>query len=349
MKMIKLAALRTGFEPADEFSNPYSKRFDRAAAYDLMEKNRLRTFGLLCEAGKTKPDLALTSISIDNMMMYGQPCPDLVARAVETIPGPTSDRLSELAKTFEMMIAASYNERDGDDIYSTVVLFGKKGELIGKYRKVHLPAHEKWTVTPGREINVMKTEIGNIGVAICHDIAFPEHCRTLAMKGADIILYPTDGWGATYSTADCNMGEALVRIRASENACFLVAAKTIPYGGPGGKSCVVSPRGAILAENAGNKDGVVVAECGADFDITEPKHHFAFTSGADSARARYAVERVPSAYAELTARVPALMERYAGVPFAVESEKIEEIKRHEIEFQRAMYDKKPHFLESYHW
>jgi len=346
---VRLAALRPDFEKMDEFSNPYSPAFDRAAAAPFMEKALQRTFALLHKAGEAGADLVLTSIDIKNASFYSNPYPDIFQAAAEPMPGPTSERLGEIARKYSMIVAASYEERAGDDIYSSVVILGRKGELIGVYRKVHLPVHEQWNKKVGTEIPVFKSEIGNLGVAICHDIAFTEQCRTLSMKGADIILYPTDGWGTTHATTNYNMGEALARIRAAENFCYLVAAKTIQYGGPGGKSCIVSPRGEIIAENAERVDGIVWADCGTDYDIVEPKHHFAFTSGSASVRGRYTFERVPAAYGELVAEKPAVMERYKDVHYNVEKVDIEQKRADLVDFQRAAREGRPHFLKDYHW
>jgi predicted amidohydrolase len=87
-----------------------------------------------------------------------------------------------------MHTAANYYEKDGAKVYNTTVLTGRGGEIAGKYRKIHMPAHERWLAEPGSKCPVFETDIGRLGISVCYDIVFPEHARILALNGADILL-----------------------------------------------------------------------------------------------------------------------------------------------------------------
>ena len=132
--------------------------------------------------------------------------------ASEPVPGPTTRFLGEAAKKYNLYIVAGILEKEGDVVYNTAVLIDRKGELAGKYRKVSLPREEiDGGVMPGEDIPVFDTDFGRIGIMICWDMQFPEVARTLAMKGAEVILVPI--WGGDIT---------LTKARAIENQVYLV-------------------------------------------------------------------------------------------------------------------------------
>jgi predicted amidohydrolase len=149
----------------------------------------------------------------------------------EPVPGPTTARLVEVARQRNAYIVASLYERDGHAIYNTAVLIGRKGEIVGKYRKVYLPYDEPDDgVTPGSDYPVFQTDFGKVGMMICWDSAYADPARALALKGAEIILMPI--WDGL---------QTLVKARGMENGVFLV---TSSYGDP---SLIQDPKGEILA------------------------------------------------------------------------------------------------------
>jgi len=149
----------------------------------------------------------------------------------EPVPGPTTARLVELARRRNSYVAASIYEKDGLAIYNTAVLVGRKGEIVGKYRKVYLPYDEPDDgVTPGSDYPVFQTDFGKVGMMICWDSAYADPARALALKGAEIILMPI--WDGL---------QTLVKARGMENGVFLV---TSSYGDP---SLIQDPKGEILA------------------------------------------------------------------------------------------------------
>lgn len=108
---------------------------------------------------------------------------------------------SNVAKQAGVVLVGSFFEKRTAGMYhNTAVVFEKNGEIAGKYRKMHIPDdpqfYEKFYFTPGDlGFNPIKTSVGNLGVLICWDQWFPEAARIMALKGADMLIYPTAiGW-----------------------------------------------------------------------------------------------------------------------------------------------------------
>jgi predicted amidohydrolase len=245
---------------------------------------------------------------------------------VEEIPGPTSEKASALSKKYNMYTATNYAERDGDKIFNTTVLIGRDGKIIGKYRKIHLPAYESWYTTPGSEYPVFETDIGRIGFAICHDMAFPEHCRNVALNGADIILNSTGGWGFVTNR---ELGLPLLQVRAAENCVYIANAYCINPIVPGSSSCIISNRGEVLAENKSmTEDGIAMAEIKADYEMIHDNCMWNFFSDVRSERIRFMLERMPKTYGDLCNENPPLMKDcYPGYKYARTPDELKEISK----------------------
>src|SRR4051812_11327586 len=170
----------------------------------------------------------------------------------EPLPGPATDAFATLAAKYKMYIACPMLEDVGKTkYYNTTVLLDRAGKIAGKYRKTHLclpiGGGEGETTLAGDEIPVFKTDFGTIGMTICMDIHYPELYTTLALKGAEIILWPS---AAMDYTGD--LIESIVNARAVDNQVFFVAAHFVqmPYlaGKHYGRSRVVDPMGRIRAD-----------------------------------------------------------------------------------------------------
>ena len=117
-----------------------------------------------------------------------------LAETVET--NPAVNRLKSVAKELNVVIPVSFYEKYGNTFYNTVAMIDAGGELLGIYRKTHIPDdhfyQEKFYFTPGDTgFQAWHTKFGCIGVGICWDQWFPECARSMALMGADILLYPT--------------------------------------------------------------------------------------------------------------------------------------------------------------
>ncbi len=192
----------------------------------------------------------------ENVSFLG-PEGDKAARA-EPLDGPTGARLSALARSLRIHLAAgSFPETSPDPArpYNTAALFGPDGALLCRYRKMHLfdldlgpggPSHrESATTTAGDEIVVTDTELGRVGMSICYDLRFPELYR--AMGSVDLLLVPS---AFTVVTGQAHWAP-LLQARAIENQAYVLAAAQVGPHGAGrkshGRSMIVDPWGVVLA------------------------------------------------------------------------------------------------------
>lgn len=198
----------------------------------------------------------------------------------EPLPGPTTHKLSEIAKEHGIVILAPIFEKEAPGIYyNSMAVINSDGKLLGTYRKMHIPEdpgfHEKYYFTPGDlGYKVFNTEFGRIGTLICWDQWFPEAARLTAMKGADILIYPTAI--ATLASESKEEGEqfhnawrAIQQSHAIANGCFVASINRVGveegatfWGG----SFISGPFGEILAEG-GDQEEIVTAE--VDFGTIE--------------------------------------------------------------------------------
>jgi predicted amidohydrolase len=181
------------------------------------------------------------------------------ARFAESIPGPSVEALERACARLGLHCVAGLLERDGSRLRNSAVLVGPDG-LVGRYRKTHLPflGVDRF-VSPGDEPpEVFETPLGRIGIEICYDLRFPELTRTLALRGAEVVVHPTNWPAAVRPLADF-----LTRARAAENRVYLLTANRVGREGGVeffGKSQVVDPSGTRLVEVGEDREELVVAE-----------------------------------------------------------------------------------------
>ncbi|MFQ6015407.1 MAG: carbon-nitrogen hydrolase family protein [Anaerolineae bacterium] len=189
----------------------------------------------------------------------------------EEIPGPTIERMMAKAREHGVFLhCGSIAERSAQTtrLFNTTVLLGPHGEIIARYRKIHLYDAdlgpdlrylESALYEPGRDIVSLEAGGMKIGLTICYDLRFPELFRILAVRGAEVIFLPAN---FTFHTGRDHW-EVLIRARAIENQLFMVAPAQVGYYGPRrrtyGHSMIVDPWGRILSE-APDEPSVVTAE-----------------------------------------------------------------------------------------
>ncbi len=197
----------------------------------------------------------------------------------ENIPGPSTDRLTKLAREKSIVIVASLFEKRAAGVYhNTAVIIDADGKILGKYRKMHIPDdpayYEKFYFTPGDlGFQSWKTARGNLGVCVCWDQWYPEAARLTALRGAEILFYPTAiGWHPRekekYGAAQFSAWQTMQRSHAIANGCFVAAANRIGYeapaGGDGiefwGQSFICAPSGEILAQASVDREEIVSAD-----------------------------------------------------------------------------------------
>ena len=188
----------------------------------------------------------------------------------EPIPGPVTDQLAARARQHGVYLhAGSILERvEGDPrVRNTTVVIAPSGEIVARYRKIHMfditldggeAYRESAVVAPGDEVVTFDMDGVTVGLAICYDLRFPELFRILALRGAEIIVLPA----AFTMTTGKDHWEVLIRARAIENQVFMIAPgqhgtyddKHWCYG----RSTIVDPWGVVLA-TAPDPDTVITA------------------------------------------------------------------------------------------
>ncbi|HEY7885426.1 MAG TPA: carbon-nitrogen hydrolase [Cellvibrionaceae bacterium] len=196
----------------------------------------------------------------------------------ETIPGPSTDVLAELARELKIVIVASLFEKRATGLYhNTAVVLERDGTIAGKYRKMHIPDdpgfYEKFYFTPGDlGFEPIHTSIGTLGVLVCWDQWFPEAARLMAMKGAEVLIYPTAiGWCPDDDSAEQERQRTawvtIQRAHAVANGVPVISVNRIGHetdsgGGSGidfwGTSFVAGPQGEILGETGAEEQVLVV-------------------------------------------------------------------------------------------
>ncbi len=194
----------------------------------------------------------------------------------EPVPGPSTEVLQELARQLEVVIVASLFEARARGLYhNTAAVIDADGSYLGNYRKMHIPDdpgfYEKFYFTPGDlGYKVFKTRYATIGVLICWDQWYPEAARLTALKGAEILFYPTAiGWAASEHSGDVRRAQqsawkTMQLSHAIANGVFVAAANRVGREGElefWGNSFVSDPFGQVVSEAAGQDEAVVLAEC----------------------------------------------------------------------------------------
>jgi N-carbamoylputrescine amidase len=208
-------------------------------------------------------------------------------KLAETIPGPSTDAFTKLAKKHKVVIVASLFEKRTSGLYhNTAVVIDADGSIEGIYRKMHIPDdplyYEKFYFTPGDTgFRTWDTKYAKIGVLICWDQWFPEGARLTAIQGAQILFYPTAiGWHpsekAEYGAAQHDSWELMQRSHAVANGCYVCApnriglehildasGKRVSEEGIQfwGQSFVAAPNGQVVKRASVDKEEVVIVPC----------------------------------------------------------------------------------------
>lgn len=197
----------------------------------------------------------------------------------EPIPGPNTTVLSEAARKAGVVVIASLFERQMAGVcYNTAVVFESDGSLLGIYRKMHIPHDplyfEKYYFRPGdMGFRVFPTKFGKIGTLVCWDQWFPEGARLTALKGAELLVYPTAiGWHprekAEFGKSQHDAWETMQRSHAIANGVFVAAVNRVgfepsPEGGIDfwGASFVSDPAGVVLKRASHTDEELLIVSC----------------------------------------------------------------------------------------
>jgi predicted amidohydrolase len=195
----------------------------------------------------------------------------------ERFDGPAVTRVHQWCREKNTMVVFGFLELDGERIFNALAMVGPDG-LLGRYRKIHIPrlGVDRF-VTPGdRPFEVIETPYVKIGMNICYDCAFPESARVLAIKGAELIVLPTNWPPTSTVTAD-----VIPAARALENHVYLMAVDRVGRERGYdfiGKSKICDPRGMALASEDHANEAILYAEIDPEFArnkhrVTVPGKH----------------------------------------------------------------------------
>jgi predicted amidohydrolase len=189
-------------------------------------------------------------------------------------------------KAAGVALVLPFGERSSTGLFNSALVANARGDVVGIYRKTHIPAYfpnqkaggtgsyEKFYFTPGGDLPVFDVDGVRIGIQICNDRLYPEASRVLALKGAEVIFMPIAY--SVYSDPEHrnSIWELALRSRAFENGVYVVAANKVGQEGVRlhlGRSMIVDPRGAILAEASNSREELLVREIDLDAVSTARK------------------------------------------------------------------------------
>lgn len=214
------------------------------------------------------PELYLSMFSRNDML-----------KESTTIPGPITEQWSAFAKEHSVWLLAGSVLEASDNperVYNTSILFDDSGNIVGKYRKIHLfdvdipggvTVQESSIYKPGKTPFYYPTPFGKIGVGICYDLRFPELFRIYARNKVDVILLPS---AFSYYTGERHW-KTLLKARAIENQCYIVAPNLVGESPNGvrsyGHSMIVNPWGAVVSEANDMEEGFITGIL--DRDVTK--------------------------------------------------------------------------------
>lgn len=197
----------------------------------------------------------------------------------ETIPGPSTEHFGALAKELNIVLVLSLFEKRTAGLYhNTAVVIERDGSIAGKYRKMHIPDdpayYEKFYFTPGDlGFEPIQTSVGRLGVLICWDQWYPEAARLMALRGAEVLIYPTAiGWESsdekTEQTRQSDAWQLVQRGHAVANGLPVITVNRVgheedPSGQTNGiqfwgRSFVAGPQGELLLELGQSEEMTIV-------------------------------------------------------------------------------------------
>lgn len=211
----------------------------------------------------------------------------------ESIPGPSTEVLGNVAKELQVSIVASLFEKRAQGLYhNTAAIIDADGSLVGMYRKMHIPDdplyYEKFYFTPGDlGFRNFETRYSRIGVLVCWDQWYPEGARITSLQGANVLFYPTAiGWHPAekdqYGEAQLDAWRTMQRAHAIANGVFVAAVNRTGFEGPAesgiefwGNSFVSDPFGRVISQASTTDEEVLVAECNPK-DMDEVRKNWPF-------------------------------------------------------------------------
>jgi predicted amidohydrolase len=258
------------------------------------DDNVEKVLGYIEEAAKSRADLLVLPELAFEGYLWGRSGLDefnlssdqlkYFMEVAETIPGPTTEKIESYAKRLDIDVVFGMAEKSGASaisvLYNSAVYISPMG-IKGVFRKIHLPGDEMHLFNSGNLLPVFKSKVGELGILICWDIAYPEVSRVLALKGAEILCFPTawpmegqdpesDFWGETY--------DLWTRVRAMENQSWLLASNQVGKCSRSGweyygHSRIIAPDGRTVKEIT-NQEGMIFEDVDVQGEILKTRTSF---------------------------------------------------------------------------
>lgn len=234
------------------------------SASDDVSENLMRTEGMLDAAHAQGAELVCLQECF-NTWFFAQRIDPKSQDLAEPIDGPSMRRMRDAAKRLGLHLIVPFYERAmAGELYNSAVLLGSSGEILGVYRKHHLPMsshfNEKFYFRPGNAgFPVFDTPLGRIGIMICYDRHFPESARALGLAGAEFVFVPTATTTRGFSRS---VWETELRAHAIANGFYVAGVNRVGtelestyYGA----SVFIDPIGQVIAQ-AGDGEEILMAE-----------------------------------------------------------------------------------------
>lgn len=237
-----------------------------------MSENIEKTEALVREAAKRGADVVLPPELFQGLYFCSRQDPKWFETAFPTDEHPCVRALGKLAKKLKVVIPISFFEKDGPRYYNSVAIADADGDILGVYRKAHIPDgpgyQEKYYFRPGDTgFKTWKTKRGHIGVGICWDQWYPETARAMALEGAEVLFYPTAIGSEPYDTTlDTHLQwQRAMQGHAVSNAVPIVAANRFGLENNDGfeqryygHSFISDHRGELVESFGRDEEGVLV-------------------------------------------------------------------------------------------
>ncbi|MFH1327707.1 MAG: carbon-nitrogen hydrolase family protein [Candidatus Bathyarchaeota archaeon] len=223
---------------------------------DDKKANMNKASNLIKKASKNDVEI----IIFPEVFLSGYALHERLPKLAERFNDKSEAEISLLAKENKIMIIMGFLEINTQDkVFNSLLLMNKSGNLGECYRKTHLWPNELNYFEPGKELTVIPTEIGTLGLMISYDLYFPEVARALSLKGAKILFVSAADWMPHESYV-----RAFVRSRALENQAFLVYSNRVGKQENMnlnffGESCIVDPKGNVITK-AGRGEELMFGE-----------------------------------------------------------------------------------------
>ncbi len=184
--------------------------------------------------------------------------PRQMAEFAQPFAGELQARVAQIARTHNMLFTFGMPEREGDAIFNTMIAVGANGDLLARYRKMHLWAAESKWAQAGDAYVTFKTELAHFGMWLCYDTRFPEAARVHALRGVEVALV-----ASAWRSSHVEEWRLCARARAIDNGIFVAGSDAVleaEHFNCAGGSIIAGPNGDVLALSDKGQEGMILAE-----------------------------------------------------------------------------------------